>query len=174
MSKNPKLKNPYNSDLIAHFTPFHETLTELSNSADILETEGGMTWSFEYIHGRSHTAKIDNEYLHKRADFDNPTDIDAYTHSFAELIWLTIGNPNYNYFEMDCEFETMEEYVSKRNKIISNYYDQASEIISLYKTSSSDKCFISFSRKEGLWIKFNSVVLQGRNGIIHSAFWSVD
>lgn len=167
------LTNPYASDLIQHFSPFHAILTDMSNSADTRENQGGMTWDFQYLHGKGHTARLHNTSLSERIDFDDPPDLETHTHDFATLIWSASGFPTQGFFEADYGELPDLEYEIKKTDIISKYYDKASDIIALFKACECDKCFMSFYESR-VSIGFNSVVLKGPNAIIHSAFWSMD
>jgi hypothetical protein len=168
------LKNPYSIELIKHFSPVHNIFTEMSNSADIRELEGGMVWDFKYLHGSGHTAKLDGIYVSRRLDFDDPSPLSDHIHMLAKLIWLTIGHPPYGVLQNDDLEISDVEFEAKTNEIIANYNEKAAEILNIFESSSCNKTFMSFQEKDGLYISFASVSLQGRNAILHSAFWSVD
>ena len=161
--------NPYSIDLIQHFESFYIFLSDLSAIANRQYSQGGMSWDFKYLHGTSHSAKLEDTYLYRLSDFDNPPDLNNHTHNLAKFIWRALGQPDYT----PPYNLPMSEYKILEKEAISKNYAKATKIIDVFKASNCDKCFMAFDDSGGS-MSFDSVALKGRNAIVHSAFWSID
>lgn len=139
--------------LFTKLKPFHEFLVDQSNMANELWTEGGMTWSFEYVHGGGHTVlrQLQNDITQST----RPQPLSRYIPMWTEFIAAMSGC-------LDIPKECNEELTAK-----------AMQVITWFEALELDAVSMSFDA-DGISVDYKSVGIIGCHAIVHKAFWSID
>lgn len=139
--------------LFAKLAPFHEFLVEQSNLANELWTEGGMIWSFEYLHGSAHA--VPRKLPTDSTQSTRPQPLSRYAPNWTTFIAAMSGC-------LEIPKERSEEFKTKAMQVITWF-----EALELGTVSMSFDVDVDS-------IDYKSVGIIGRHAIVHTAFWSID